>query len=155
LAAIEELRNVQSFSTMDLFASHDNQAFADIPKHSKLAQARNMVQNARICLENVRRHVPALPNIQLENIQSLNAFVDTMFEGMFLDATAQMKLQESIRKLEITVHNLYNALQWIDTTLKTTIFPAYTVCDSTFLEARTLLTLERRRKLEEFVNQNS
>ena len=162
---MKELKSADSTTTVDIFS---RSSLADIAKHSELANARNHVQTARIALENARRHIANIPNIQPENIQSLNLFVDLMyahffhspilflsmrslyvnsFDGPLGETADKQKIHDSVRKLEITVQNVFNALTWVDTNLASTINPAFFQADSTFTQARNTRKEERVRLL--------
>ncbi|MFW9930382.1 MAG: hypothetical protein ACFFD1_13380 [Candidatus Thorarchaeota archaeon] len=109
---LERLGSAKGFSNWDTFMGGG--FFVDSMKHSRVADARNSVQQGHYALERAYGVYPQLPRINRPNIQETSYFWDTIFDNFWSDMQAREKIQESYQSVQYTLMDINSAVNWVN-----------------------------------------
>lgn len=90
----------------------------DSMKHSKMADARNGLQQAYRSLQMAYNSFPQMPRIQHVELEQGSFFWDTMFDNFFSDMRQREKIQNAYRSVDYAIREINQPIQWLSNGLR-------------------------------------
>jgi hypothetical protein len=143
--ALNNLNSARGYSDWDTFFGGG--FFVDSMKHSKMADARNWVQQAHRSLERARALVD-LPGIGGAHVEEGSFFWDTFMDNFFSDMHARGQINRSRESVRQVLFQTNNAIQNIESQINS-INKEFQQIENRILNKRVELTRERRRMIED------
>lgn len=113
--AYDQMRGAKSLSTWDTFFGGG--FIADIFKHKKVDDSRELVQQAIQWLTRAYQLVPNAPRIRAAQIHNNDFMWDVVFDNIISDWSVREKIKKSLASLEATIYDTQAALLWINSKL--------------------------------------
>jgi hypothetical protein len=108
--AYDSLRGAKGFSTWDIFGGG---FFVDMMKHSRVDDARGLVNRAVENLKVGYQLVPQAPKIRMAQVHENDFVWDVLFDNIFSDLMAREKIQHSLQSVEEAIEDTQAVIQWI------------------------------------------
>lgn len=108
--AYDKLRGAKGWSTVDILGGG---FFTDLIKHSKVDDARHIVELAVQQLNAGYQLVPNAPRIRFARVHQNNFIWDVFFDNIFSDWSAREKISQSLRSVEEAIQDTGMVLNWL------------------------------------------